>query len=103
MWFVVSLSLLLLAVPVWADVYKCPDGKGGTRFQNMPCIDHDKDPMIIGAPPQSRAESGQTDITTSLAALTKLHTQWNDTVKLAESTGRVALSGPIGALQDIKR
>ena len=41
------LSLAMSAVPCWGDIYKCPDGKGGTRFQNMPCIEKEDEPMVI--------------------------------------------------------
>ena len=36
-----SLCVILLVLcshTALADVYKCPDGKGGTRYQNIPCV-----------------------------------------------------------------
>jgi hypothetical protein len=31
-------SLVLCSHAALADVYKCPDGKGGARYQNIPCV-----------------------------------------------------------------
>ena len=30
--------LLMVVHPSSADIYKCTDGKGGVRYQNMPCV-----------------------------------------------------------------
>ena len=30
-------ALLACAAPALADVYKCPDGKGGSIYRNAPC------------------------------------------------------------------
>ena len=47
---VLVLVLLLLARPVQAQVYKCPDGKGGTVFRNAPCSGSDDTPLLTHQP-----------------------------------------------------
>lgn len=33
----VLLAALLFAAPAWAQIYKCPDANGKTKFQDKPC------------------------------------------------------------------
>lgn len=49
-------------------------------------------------------EQAQRDsLTMSLKAVDDLVARWNDAVKVASTTGRIALSGPVATLQSIKR
>lgn len=48
MWLIVLL-LVMSALPASADVYKCPDGKGSVRYQNMPCVG-EAAPLFESAP-----------------------------------------------------
>ena len=41
--------LLIVVHPSSADVYKCPDGKGGVRYQHMPCVGETA-PLFESAP-----------------------------------------------------
>lgn len=47
--------IILLGSEAYADIYKCPDGKGGTRFQDMPCAG-EAAPVIESRPPAERPE-----------------------------------------------
>ena len=40
---------VMINSPSWADVYKCPDGKGSVRYQNMPCVG-EAAPLFESAP-----------------------------------------------------
>src|SRR5215831_17701028 len=42
-------SLVLCSHAALADVYKCPDGKGGVRYQDIPCVG-ETPPMFESAP-----------------------------------------------------
>ena len=42
-------------------------------------------------------------LTTSLKAFDGILARWNDAVKVASTTGRISLSGPVAALQAIRR
>jgi hypothetical protein len=33
----VLIAVVVMISPAWADVYKCPDGKGGTVLRDVPC------------------------------------------------------------------
>lgn len=39
-------TLLFVTTIAQAEVYKCPDGKGGALFQNMPCVTAAERPVI---------------------------------------------------------
>lgn len=52
---------------------------------------------------KSNKEATKSEYEKSIAALGAIHARWIDTVKLAESTSRVALSTPLASLQQIKR
>lgn len=95
MW-IVLISMLLLASPVLADVYKCPDGKGGKVLQSFPCPGEHE-------PFEARTNPATTDDHSSVVSLERLYRQWTDTVKVAESSSRIAMATPISTLQAIKR
>jgi len=44
-------ALLLLATPVWADIYRCPGLGGQPVYQDRPCRD-DRPPVIDTQPPR---------------------------------------------------
>lgn len=47
MWLVGLVLLLCLGTTVvHADVYRCPDGGGGTRYQNAPCAGNGLQPIL---------------------------------------------------------
>ncbi len=39
----------------------------------------------------------------AMSSLAEIYVRWNDALRLADSTARIALSGPVGSLQGIKR
>ncbi|MDZ7379204.1 MAG: DUF4124 domain-containing protein [candidate division KSB1 bacterium] len=54
MWRVWLVLLLSLGTQVvHADVYRCPDGSGGTRYQNVPCSGDDTQPILKTEAPAS--------------------------------------------------
>jgi len=57
MW-IVLLWIILIASQAVADVYKCPDGKGGSQYQNVPCVEREEEPIVIsGTAPQGERPS----------------------------------------------
>jgi Domain of unknown function (DUF4124) len=102
--FLWSMSVL----PAWSDVYKCPDGKGGMRYQNAPCSTGDAEPVIVTGPQAAPAPSlpsatQQGDTQQGLAAFRQLEGRWWDAAHLANATSRSALAGPVGQLQSLKQ
>ena len=92
-----SLVMVLVSV-VSAEISTCPDGKGGTRFQDTPCPGEGH----YAAPPAAEP--------LSLALLRTVHPQllamfdrWSDAIKVARVTSRLGLAGPIATMQTIRR
>ena len=48
-------------------------------------------------------ERNKNEFDKSVSELNAIYARWNDALKLADSTARIALSGPVGKLQEIKR
>lgn len=42
--------LLLSALPVWSNVYKCTDPQGKVHFRDAPCTGNDEMPLVITMP-----------------------------------------------------
>ena len=59
MWLMTTLLLLAIsALPAWAQIYKCPDGKGGTVFRDRPCSDERTGSDVPVVPPRLSSSSG---------------------------------------------
>lgn len=52
---------------------------------------------------QVEKERNKNEFDKSISELNSIYARWNDALKLADSTARIALSGPVGKLQEIKR
>lgn len=52
---------------------------------------------------QIEKERKRNEFEKSISELNKIYSQWNDATTLANNTARIALSGPVGKLQEIKR
>jgi hypothetical protein len=58
-------GLVLAATVAFADVYKCPDGKGGTVYQGVPCV-AGEDPIIKG---ENKQQARQQEITEAVTRI----------------------------------
>ncbi len=52
---------------------------------------------------QVEGERKKNEFDKAISELGAIYARWNDALKLADSTARIALSGPVGKLQEIKR
>lgn len=99
MWFILMLLLLVMGVlPAQSEIYKCPDGKGGTRFQDAPCTGEGHYEAPPAAEPLSLAI-----LRTTHPQLIAIFDRWNDAIKVARVTSRIGLAGPVATMQTIRR
>src|SRR5207253_3838626 len=80
MWYGILLSIILLvsSQSAWAELYKCPDGRGGVTFKNEPCEGTwgkaSKEPEAREAPSLPTAKpSWDPTLEEAFKALRKLH------------------------------
>ena len=101
--------LAALCAPAWA-VNKCTGADGKVVYQDAACSVAAKTVAQVktwDAPIADRGASAEPDSHLSGPAQAKplldLYRRWADAEKLALATGRIALSGPIAAMQAIQR
>lgn len=108
----VILCAALVSVPAWA-VNKCVTPQGKVVFQDTPCDVSSKSSEKVKVWNQqtgsgySRGKNVEANPNLEGPAQAKplldLYRRWSDAEKLALSTGRIALSGPIASMQAIQR
>lgn len=107
-------ALMMLCAPAWA-INKCTGPDGKVAFQDAPCAVTSKAETIkthggntVAAQGRStarpRVESNlKLEGPKEAAPLLAFYRQWSDNEKLLESTARIALAGPVGAMQKLLR
>lgn len=106
---VATALLATLCAPSWA-VNKCTGADGNVVYQDTACDVKSKAAVQVktwDAPIADRAVAVEPnlDLTGPPQAkpLLELYRRWADAEKLALATGRIALSGPVAAMQAIQR
>lgn len=106
--------LSALCAPAWA-INKCTGADGKVAFQDAPCANTAKAETIKarggntvaaqgGSTARPRVEANlKLEGTKEAAQLLAFYRQWSDNEKLLESTARIALAGPVGAMQKLLR
>lgn len=110
-----ALSLVFIAVPAWA-VNKCTLADGRVVYQDAPCSNEAKTAQSVKtwteageAPvrPRKPVKAVEPNLKLSGPAQAKglldLYRRWADADKLARTTPRVALAGPVASLQALQR
>lgn len=107
-----SIAVALLAAlsgPTWA-INKCTGSDGKVAFQDAPCDTRSKASEKVktwDSPMSDNAVAINPDLTLTGPAQAKplldLYRRWADAERLALATGRIALSGPVAAMQAIQR
>lgn len=105
-----SLALVTCLSAV-ADVYRYKDASGRWVISNTPppegpasAAQTGENQLQNALPPSVvKEQRNQEEFDTSIPALNTLYGKWKDALQLAESTARIALAGPVGNLQAIKR
>lgn len=88
-------------VPADADVTTSKAaGSGGARSDEI-AAERARQEAELKA--RLEAAKGRSEFEKSVTAMQALRVRWDDAVKLAESTARIALSGPVGGLQSIRQ
>lgn len=99
----------VLSAPVWA-INKCTDVDGKVMYQDAPCAVTAKANVQVKTW-DSRTSDGSISVAPDLnlkgppqaKPLLDLYRRWADAEKLALATGRIALAGPVAAMQAIQR
>lgn len=98
-----------LCPPAWA-INKCTGADGKVVYQDAPCAASAKTNTQVktwDAPLSDRALAVEPDLNLKgpeqAKPLLDLYRRWADAEKLALATGRIALSGPVAAMQAIQR
>jgi hypothetical protein len=113
------LALLALAHGPAAALNKCTDAAGQTTYQDAPCassqkkveMEWDPKPSTNVVTPADRSVRSLPRIEPNEAlegpaeagALIALYRRWIDAERLAGSTARIALAGPVSQLQALRR
>ncbi len=107
-------AVFFISAPAWA-MNKCTDSAGHVTYQVEACPKNDKatDVKIWGnaKPKPYIAPKGLPVVTpdaniqapAQAKPLLALYSRWIDIDTLARSTGRIALAGPVGKMQDLLR
>lgn len=111
--FAIALSIVSLSAHA---VNKCTDPKTGkVTYSDAPCASAQQSTKMEWAPsfevnvvePPARTRRAEPDPAVrgpaEASQLVDLYKRWIDAEKLAGSTARVALAGPVGALQELRR
>lgn len=106
---ITAAALSVLCAPAWA-INKCTGPDGKVAFQDAPCSTSSKSAEQVKTW-DSNISSGRANANPDLylkgpvqaKPLLDLYRRWADAERLALSTGRIALSGPIAAMQAIQR
>jgi hypothetical protein len=90
-----------------ADMYRYKDTSGKWVISNTPPegvspTTHEGENQVRNTP-TPRPPIEQEAIVTAVPALNVLYNKWKDALKLAESTARISLAGPVGNLQAIRQ
>lgn len=121
----ILLAALAISAAAKADVYKCTNEAGKTVYQAKPCVEGGD--TGVGRLPElsateraeaakrmqvqmkiAEAEAKRVSIQKRRASepdldnLLKAVEKWEESAKLARSTARIALAGPVAKLQEIK-
>lgn len=97
-------------MPAWA-VNKCTGADGKVSLQDMPCDAKAKAAEKVKTWENAPVYTQRAEVTPDLKieqtkenkALLDLYRRWADAEKLALSTGRIALAGPVANMQAIQR
>ncbi len=109
---VLAWALVLVTCPsALADVYRYKDASGKWVISNTPPPEGTAPATETGEkrlqnalrPRTTTEQHNQEEFATSIPALNTLYSKWKDTLELAHNTARIALTGPVGNLQAIKR
>jgi hypothetical protein len=85
------ISMLLSSAVAWADIYKCPDGKGGFSFQQEPCRTGEVPVIKERNPYQEQQEREEARKAAVAAAAQKAAVQKAVVAALSEAIGKLTL------------
>lgn len=101
-------ALLMAGASAHAQ-FKCVGPDGRAQYQDRPCaaVERQTKMKISAEPPVPVAKRGEPDLALSgpqeADPLIRLYRRWADADRLAGSTARIALAGPVQRLQEIAR